>query len=300
MTFKEGTKTELSSTAVSNICETLKCEAADIENVEAIKVGLTNKSFSFMCRGSKYVYREPGKGTNEFINRESEAFSEELAYRLGIDRSLIKIDPKSGWKLSRFVEDYSYINPYDEADCALAMRTVKTLHESGAESPWNFDYTEQTELIESLSRFKENVDFSRYEDENKRFIELGRKLAGENHKTAVCHNDAWHWNMLKGPDGRITLIDWEYSGNSYPEADVAYFTASLDYSDEDYFRLAEIYDGRPLDADRKRFYLAVLAIVLWYWFVWALYKEALGTAVDDKDLWYKKAVHALDELENYQ
>ena len=124
---------------------------------------------------------------------------------------------------------------------------------------------------------------------------LSKKLEEEHHRKVLCHNDSWHWNMLKAPDGSITLIDWEYSGNSYPEADVAYFTASLPFSDDDYLSLAELYEKRSLDIEEKRNYFRVMAIVLWYWFVWALYEEHLGTPVSDKELWKSKAVHAMEK-----
>ena len=38
-----------------------------------------------------------------------------------------------------------------------------------------------------------------------------------------CHNDPWPGNLLDadGPDGRIYLIDWEYSGMNDPMWDLA-------------------------------------------------------------------------------
>ena len=29
---------------------------------------------------------------------------------------------------------------------------------------------------------------------------------------------------------------------------------------------------------------------MWYWYVWALYKEANGKTIEDKELWYDKAI----------
>ena len=53
--------------------------ASDIVNIKPLKDGLTNTSFSFDCLGKKYVYRHPGRGTENYIDRASEAASMEIA-----------------------------------------------------------------------------------------------------------------------------------------------------------------------------------------------------------------------------
>ena len=280
---------------LQNICSTLSCDVSDISEIDPLKVGLTNTSFSFVTPAGKFVYRSPGKGTDFFINRKSEAFSESVAKEIGLDNSIIFIDPDQGWKISRYIENYRYINPLDKQDQADAMELLHRLHNSGIVSPWNFDYGKETERILSLPDFVSCVDFSSFYQTHKQMQALSKKLEEEHHRKVLCHNDSWHWNMLRAPDGTITLIDWEYSGNSYPEADVAYFTASLPFSDDDYLSLAELYEKRSLDIEEKRNYFRVMAIVLWYWFVWALYEEHLGTPVSDKELWRSKAVHAMEK-----
>lgn len=276
------------------ICKILSCSPEDIYGLEPIKVGLTNESYEFFCRGQHYVFRQPGKGTEQFINRESEAFSEIVAKQLGLDDAMIAIDPVEGWKLSRYVEDYSYIDPENAEDREIAMQTLRLLHDSGFNSRWDFDYSEQTVIMSGL------VDCSEYSETQIKMQNLASKLKENGYETKLCHNDAWAWNMLKGKDGRITLIDWEYSGNSYPAADVAYFTGSYDSDDEDYMNLAEIYEGHRLSKEEKWYYFAVMAIVFWYWFVWALYKEANGKTIDDKKAWYDKAIHAFEMTEDLQ
>ena len=294
MTFKK-TIPDLSPDILKNICATAACTIEEITDVEPLKVGLTNISFSFRTPAGKFVYRSPGKGTDLFINRKGEAFSENAAKKLGLDNSIVYIDPVKGWKISRYISDFRYIDPLDRQDQADAMELLHRLHNSGILSPWDFDYGKETERILSLPDFVSCIDFSPYYKTNQQMQALSKKLEEEHHRKVLCHNDSWHWNMLKAPDGSITLIDWEYSGNSYPEADVAYFTASLPFSDDDYLSLAELYEKHSLDIEEKRNYFRVMAIVLWYWFVWALYEEHLGTPVSDKEPWRTKAVHAMEK-----
>lgn len=285
-----------SENAIVNICSKLACKPEDITDVERIKAGLTNTSFVFSCKDKRYVYRQPGEGTERFINRESEAFSETVAKKLGIEDALVWIDPDEGWKISRYIECYEYINPQDDEDRKLAMETLHKLHDSEIRSPWDFDYCHQMMKILQLPGFKEKVDFSEFAANQERVFIIGEGLKSKGYSSVLCHNDAWAYNMLK-EKGKINLIDWEYSGNSYPAADVAYFTGSYDSSDADYLNLAETYEGHALSKQEQWYYFAVMAIVFWYWFVWALYKEATGTAIEDKNMWFEKALHALDKAE---
>lgn len=287
----------ISPSIVQNICTTLNCSPEDIRNIIPLKVGLTNQSFCFSLGETKYVYRHPGNGTDEFINRKSEAFSEQLAVMLGLDDSMVAIDSEDGWKISLFIDHFQYIDPYSEDDKRLAMDAIKKLHNCGQLSKWNFDYMEQSDLLVQLPKFREHVVFLPYIDIHERIRKLSNNLSSEKHKVVICHNDAWHWNMLKDSRGKVNLIDWEYSGNYYPAADVAYFTSSLSYTDNDFLHLAEIYEGHPLSDYEKRYYFSVLSIVLWYWFIWALYKEYLGTYIEDKQLWFDKSIHALQIAE---
>ncbi len=73
------------SAILDNICRVLDCSRGDVEGIVPIKEGLTNLSFRFVVRGESYVYRHPGVGTDEIINRASEAFSQAIAKKLGID-----------------------------------------------------------------------------------------------------------------------------------------------------------------------------------------------------------------------
>lgn len=297
MTFNADYLGSINPNIIPNICTALKCTREEIYDIEPMKVGLTNLSFSFRTPNGHYVYRYPGEGTDNFISRQSEAFSESVALKLGLDDSLICIDSESGWKLSRYVENYRYVDPYNKDDCKAAMAVLKMLHQSGITSEWDFDYVAEACRIASLPDFQSGVDFEHCFDTHKRILNLGKLMEKDEFSKVLCHNDAWPWNMLMHPDGKITLIDWEYSGNSYPQADVAYFTAGLDCSNDEYLVLAEMYEGRNLTQREVRFYLANMASVMWYWYVWALYEEYLGTKVDDKDIWLSKAMRALDGAE---
>ena len=287
-----GPKLNIEKATVKNICETLNCKESDIHGIEFMKIGLTNVSFKFSVNGVNYVYRKPGDNTKKFINRLSEVYSEDVAKRLGLDNTVEHID-ETGWKLSRYVENSTQINPYDIDDQKRAMAFIRKLHEAKIVSPYDFDYIKETKRFVDMFKKEESVDFTPYEEIHQRMVKLDDDLKKKGYGKVLCHNDYWFWNILKDDRGHLTLLDWEYSGNAYPASDVAYFVSSLNYDLNDYLKLAEIYEEHELNEEEKWYYTAVLAIVMWYWFVWALFKESDGKTIEDKQMWYDKAVAAL-------
>ena len=118
------------SKILSNIAKVLKCKEEDIEQISPIKTGLTNTSFKFSVLGKQYVYRNPGKGTEEYINRNSEAASMEIAKKLGIDNTYIYMDEK-GWKISYYIENARNLDYHNNVDVEQALKYLKLLHSSG-------------------------------------------------------------------------------------------------------------------------------------------------------------------------
>lgn len=284
----------IEKTTIKNICNILHCEKSDINGIEFMKIGLTNVSFKFNVKGTNYVYRKPGTNTKKYINRKSEIYSEKVAKKLGLDKTIIHID-ESGWKISRYLEHSTQIDPYDRKDQLAAMKLIKKLHKAEIVSDYDFDYIKETERFIDIFKEEKTIDFSKYRKTHNKIAELDKELNKKGYKKILCHNDYWYWNILKKENGELCVIDWEYSGNSYPASDVAYFVSSLEYSSDDYLELAKLYEGHSLSKEEKWYYYSVLAIVLWYWYVWALYKESDGMAIEDKDIWYDKAIDALEK-----
>ena len=92
------------SEIVENICSVLDCHPNEIKNIEIIKAGLTNASFKFSVDNVEYVYRHPGGTADNLIDRRTEVYTQNMAKKYGLDKSLIYIDP-SGWKLSYFIQN---------------------------------------------------------------------------------------------------------------------------------------------------------------------------------------------------
>lgn len=53
-------------------------------------------SFKFSVHGHACVYRHPGPGTDDIINRQSETFSQSVAKDLGVDDTFVYEDEHEG------------------------------------------------------------------------------------------------------------------------------------------------------------------------------------------------------------
>lgn len=109
------------SLAFDNIVSALGCEKADIRDVYPLKQGLTNLSCHVRVGDGEYVYRHPGVGTENLIDRDAELAGLNIARELGLDNTFITGDPKTGWKLSHFVPDCTQLDPHESGQTRRAM-----------------------------------------------------------------------------------------------------------------------------------------------------------------------------------
>ena len=71
-------------------------------------------------------------------------------------------------------------------------------------------------------------------------------------------------------------------------SDLGTFICCSDYTLDEAKRVIEVYFDRTPTASELRHCLAYVALAAYYWFVWALYKEAAGDPVGEwLYLWYR-------------
>lgn len=278
------------SKILDNICATLHCEREDIVRVRPVKAGLTNLSVLFSCKGEQYVYRHPGAGTDEIVNRRAEACALDAARRLGLDGTYVFEDPDQGWKISRYVAGCVDFDYSDSEHVHRALAMVRRLHESGERSPWHFDFYDEACRIEGVLRdsgYPLPHDFSRLSETVGELAAYVRAEAGE---PVLCHNDFYGPNVLVKGD-EMYLIDWEYSAMGDYACDIGNFVAQgSGYTVDQAARVVDVYfDGKASEADLLHC-LGCTAIVGYYWYVWAIYKESQGNAMGEwLYTWYRAA-----------
>ena len=279
-----------------NICETLGVEEKDISGIVILKNGLTNLSFVFTAGDKgRFVYRHPGVGTEKWISRESEAFSERIAKELGLDSTIIRMDSVAGWKISEYVEDSRTLDYGNDDDVKQAIGLLKRLHGARVISEHDSSLIERTRKIEMAieSSRMQFEDYISLKADIWRLIELANREGADR---ILCHCDSYAPNFLIGKDGAMSLIDWEYSGNDDPAGDVGTFIACSEWPVSKAMWCIGLYLGDRATARLFARHMAYAAMASYYWFVWALHQESMGNLTGKwLHLWYDNAKKFMKE-----
>lgn len=294
-TFDSEFLMNVNSDIITNICGTLHCSPNDVTDIAIINAGLTNVSFSFDCKGQKYVYRHPGGTAGNLIDRKAELFTQMAARGIGIDKSVITMDP-SGWKISYFIHNAKNCDfEQDDSQLETAMDYLHRLHAVKPDNTVKIfdDIAEGKKLMSIASATKGNLAHE--------FGELIRKVetlyplvkadaARLGYGLVPCHNDTYEPNYLYDDKGEIYLIDWEYAGLNYAANDIGCILCRYDWTDAQIERYLQAFVGRKLTEAEHRYYMAFIPISAFYWFCWGLYKGSVG---DDDGFFFLPAYRSL-------
>lgn len=274
------------SSILDNICATLGCTRSDIGHIKPIKEGLTNLSFKFSACGQDYVYRHPGNGSENLVDRPSETEAEKIAFELGLDRTFIYEDPNQGWKISRFVETTETFDYGNREHIDAAMKMVRALHDSGKTVPRCFDaYEEARKLADLMYGSRDNypegfIDLFELAEETKRYADA------DNVPPCLVHGDAWGNNILVSEDG-FDLIDWEYAATGDYGLDMGSFLQHFMTEEETRYAIDRYFGGKATD-EEYRHSIAGTGLSKFYWTVWAGYEAYLDQPIgEDEFNWYQ-------------
>lgn len=274
----------------------LGMELSDVDSI--IRAGgLTNKSYKVHVEHKDYIIRLPGAGTAELINRNDEKINTRLVNELGIDGNMIYSNPISGVKVSEFIEGAK------ELDCQTARLPenmtqvadiLKRLHTSDIVMNNTFNVFEKIIYYEELLVEVGGRFFPDYAPTRASVMDLEAKLKAYNTPITACHNDTVPGNFIKNYEGKLFLIDWEYSGMNDPMWDLASYSLRCDFSKDEEETLLELY----FKGDYEEHYRSRVAIYKicqdLLWAIWALYKETQGEEYSEYALQrYNRAKKAL-------
>lgn len=284
--FDESYVTNANSRIVDNIKSVFHCEDKYITEFRCINEGLTNTSFIFRIAGEDYIYRHPGDGTELIINRRNERTSLENARSLGIDPTYIYMDVDKGWKISKFVPEFREPDYGSAEDSRRVIDMMRRLHSSGVKVDYGLRPWEDACAIEELLKEKDPGCFVPYEELKEKIGALYQRTLGDGVAKCFCHGDTYKHNWMLKPDGGVILIDWEYAGWSDPGIDVGYYIIDAVYDIATAKSFIREYLRESWSPSLEFHYLAYSALIAYYWFVWALYRESCGADIGESlDIW---------------
>lgn len=280
------------SKIITNIKSVFKCADADIVNFRCINEGLTNTSFIFQIAGDDYIYRHPGEGTEKIINRRNERISLENAKAIGVDPTYIYMDVNEGWKVSHYVPAFREPDYSSFEDSKMVIKVMRYLHSSTVKVDYGLRPWEDACDIEVLLKANDPHCFEPYERLKTRIGKLYDSTIGDGVQKCFCHGDTYCHNWMFEPSGNVILIDWEYAGYSDPGIDVGYYIvdAMYDVNTAKMFIREYLRDNWSLELEKH--YLVYAALIAYYWFVWAMYRESCGANMGESLVnWKRMAIY---------
>ena len=269
----------------------LLSEEEEVLSVEQLG-GMTNQNYLVKTTNKQYIVKFFGKGTEKLINRQDEKYNLELLKDLDLDVKNYLFDIEAGIK----------VNEYIESAITLDSTTIKTkfdkiapilqtIHASGKELRGEFAPFEEIKKYESL--IEEKIPYANYEAVREEVFSLEKRLADLGVDRKSCHIDLVPENFIESPQGRLYLIDWEYSSMNDPMWDLAalFLESEFTRQEEETFLSHYESDQTPVSREKITIYKILQDTI---WSLWTVYKEEQGADFGDYGMSrYQRAVKGL-------
>ena len=262
------------------VCETFKVTDEDITEVTPAG-GMTNKNYRICVKGTRYILRVAGIGTEQMINRNTEMFNSAIASEKGFNVEVPYFNLETGVKISKFIENAETLTHRSikkEENLRQVTKILRDLHDSEDFRMDNeFNMFRELEKYEDILRKDEGQFFDDYDEVREKVMALEEELKRCDRVFVPSHNDLVSENFVKDTKGRIYLIDWEYSGINDDMWDLAALSLENEFSDDDIELMFRLYfDGEEVDENARRRLLIHQICQDTLWAVWTLIKEAEG------------------------
>ena len=269
----------------------LLSEEEEVLSVEQLG-GMTNQNYLVKTTNKQYIVKFFGKGTEKLINRQDEKYNLELLKDLDLDVKNYLFDIEAGIK----------VNEYIESAITLDLRSIKTkfdkiapilqtIHASGKELRGEFAPFEEIKKYESL--IEEKIPYANYEAVREEVFSLEKRLADLGVDRKSCHIDLVPENFIESPQGRLYLIDWEYSSMNDPMWDLAALFLESEFTRQEEEAFLSHYESEQTPVSREK--IAIYKILQdAIWSLWTVYKEEQGADFGDYGVSrYQRAVKGL-------
>ena len=252
-------------------------EIVDIKN---LKAGMTNRSFGFSVNGNNYIFRLPGEGTGELINRKHEWDVYSAIKILNISDEVVFFDEKTGYKICKY---YNARNTCarDRDDLEKSMEVLRKIHNSKLKTGHSFDIEKEINRYLGLCKERKSI---RYSDNDETYAKINYLIGlvkDMKVPSVLCHIDSNPDNYILLEDGTVKIIDWEYSGMCDPIMDISMYSIYSYYSKSEMDELLRIYLQREPDKNETMRLYIYAALGGYLWALWTDYKQSFGVEFGD-------------------
>ncbi len=254
--------------------------------------GMTNQNYLVKTTNKQYIVKFFGKGTEKLINRQDEKYNLELLKDLDLDVKNYLFDIEAGIKVNEYIESAITLDSTSiKTKFDKIAPILQTIHASGKELRGEFAPFEEIKKYESL--IEEKIPYANYEAVREEVFSLEKRLADLGVDRKSCHIDLVPENFIESPQGRLYLIDWEYSSMNDPMWDLAALFLESEFTRKEEEAFLSHYESEQTPVSREK--IAIYKILQdAIWSLWTVYKEEQGADFGDYGVSrYQRAVKGL-------
>ena len=219
------------------------CRASEVEELQTMKTGMTNRSYAFFVKGNRYIIRIPGEGTDRLINRAQEYAVYRAIAPLKISETVHYFDQVTGIKIASYLTDAHVCDSGNWEKVAKCIAALREFHSNRLHVAHSFDLWERLDFYESLWAGESSI-YADYDKTKRAVLSLKQFIDERPKDVCLCHIDAVPDNFLFVHDTngaeQIKLIDWEYAGMQDPHLDIAMFIIYAMYDREEAEKLIDL------------------------------------------------------------
>ena len=254
--------------------------------------GMTNQNYLVKTTNKQYIVKFFGKGTEKLINRQDEKYNLELLKDLDLDVKNYLFDIEAGIKVNEYIESAITLDSTSiKTKFDKIAPILQTIHASGKELRGEFAPFEEIKKYESL--IEEKIPYANYEAVREEVFSLEKRLADLGVDRKSCHIDLVPENFIESPQGRLYLIDWEYSSMNDPMWDLAALFLESEFTRQEEEAFLSHYESEQTPVSREK--IAIYKILQdAIWSLWTVYKEEQGADFGDYGVSrYQRAIKGL-------
>ena len=253
--------------------EKLLSKEEEIVNVERLG-GMTNNNYLVETTNRKFIVKFFGKGTDKLINRIAEKNNLEKLRDLELDVENYIFDINEGIKVNEYIENATTFDAhYIKTKNKEVAKILQKVHGSGKELEGEFKIFDEIKKYEDL--IQGEIKYAYYDKIRDKVFGLQSHLEEIGIDRKSCHIDLVPENFIEDENGRVYLIDWEYSSMNDPMWDLAALFIESNYrkSEEGDFFKYYYSEKTPVSISKIMIY-KILQDFLWS--LWTIYKEEQG------------------------
>ena len=253
--------------------EKLLSKEEEIVSVEKLG-GMTNNNYLVETTDRKFIVKFFGKGTEKLINRIAEKNNLEKLRDLELDVENYIFDINEGIKVNEYIENATTFDAhYIKTKNKEVAEILKKVHGSGKELEGEFKIFDEIKKYEDL--IQGEIKYAYYDKIRDKVFGLQSHLEEIGIDRKSCHIDLVPENFIEDENGRVYLIDWEYSSMNDPMWDLAALFIESNYrkSEEGDFFKYYYSEKTPVSIAKIMIY-KILQDFLWS--LWTIYKEEQG------------------------